>query len=94
MQWLMVRHKLADYGVWKPYFDADKPRQEAAGLHLGVLLRSLEDPNDVVIAFQMDDVEKARAFTQDPGLEDVMKKAGVVDQPTFMFLDEIESHKP
>ena len=51
MQWLTVRHKVADYEVWKPLFDADKSYQEAAGLHVAVLLRSLDDPNELVIAF-------------------------------------------
>jgi hypothetical protein len=94
MQWMMIRHKVNDYAVWKPYFDADKPHQEAAGLHVAVLLRSLDDPNEIVIAFQMDDVDKARAFAADPHLREVMMEAGVAEHPTIMFLDEIESFKP
>jgi quinol monooxygenase YgiN len=94
MQGMMIRHKVNDYGVWKPYFDADKPRQEAAGLHVAELLRSLDDPNEVVIWFQMDDVDQARAFVQDPRLREVMMEAGVAEHPTIMFLEVIEKLMP
>jgi hypothetical protein len=91
MQWMLVRHQVKDYAVWRPFFDADRPVQEAAGLHVAEMLRSVDDPNDILIAFKMDDVEKARAFVADPRLRDVMMQAGVAEHPTIMFLDTIES---
>src|ERR1035437_1486191 len=69
---VVIRHTVADYNVWKPFFDADSTNRNAAGLHLIGVARGIENPNDVEIPFRIDDVQKAKAFTTNPVLKDVM----------------------
>ena len=83
---MVIRHTVADYDKWKPVFDADAPLREAAGVHAISVARGMENPNDIEIPTQIDDLPKARAFSADPRLKDVMQKGGVVSAPVIKFI--------
>jgi len=87
MTYMMVRHKVEDFRVWKDVYDRHLPAREAAGLREVHLLRNLDDPHEIVILFEASDVEKARAFSASEDLKVTMKKAGVIDQPDIYYLD-------
>ena len=86
---VVIRHTLADYNVWKPFFDADSTNRSAAGLHLLGLSRGIENQNEVEIPFMIEDVQKAKAFTTNPVLKDVMQKGGVTSAPSILFIKVI-----
>ena len=86
---VVIRHTVADYNVWKPFFDADSTNRSAAGLHLLGLSRGIENQNEVEIPFMIEDVQKAKAFTSNPVLKDVMQKGGVTSAPSILFIKVI-----
>jgi len=88
---VIVRHKVRDFDAWKPIFYADSKRQRDAGCTRWHLTRSKHDKNELVIIFECEDLDKAKTVFSDPSLADLMKKAGVVDQPTMFFLEEVET---
>ena len=83
---VVIKHTVADYDVWKPFFDADSTNRNAAGLHLIGLSRGIENQNEVEIPFMIEDVQKAKAFTSNPVLKDVMQKGGVTSAPSILFI--------
>ena len=95
---VVIKHTVADYNVWKPFFDADSTNRNAAGLHLIGVARGIENKNEVEIPFMIDDVQKAKAFTTNPVLKDVMKKGGVTSAPSILFIKVLRMseaiHKP
>jgi hypothetical protein len=44
-----------------------------------------------VIVFECADLDKAKTVMSDPSLAELMKKAGVLDQPTIYFLEDVET---
>jgi hypothetical protein len=80
---LILTHEVKDFATWKPFYDADKPNRDKAGLVERYLVRDLQRPNLVTIVFEAANAESARAFTANPALKDVMTKAGVVGPPTI-----------
>ena len=90
MACMLVRHKVADYEKWKQAFDAHSATRKASGSKGGRLFRNANDENETVILLEWDDLEKARQFVQSPDLREAMQRAGVVDQPTIFFLEEVE----
>jgi hypothetical protein len=50
------------------------------------LARGIENQNEVEIPFMIEDVQKAKAFTTNPDLKDVMQKGGVTSAPTILFI--------
>jgi hypothetical protein len=83
---VVIKHNVADYSKWKPFFDTDSTNRNAAGLHLIGLARGIENQNEVEIPFMIDDVQKAKAFVTNPKLKDVMQKGGVNSEPNIKFI--------
>jgi heme-degrading monooxygenase HmoA len=90
MQYALVRHKVADYDKWKPSFDEHGTTRKANGISGHQLWRNIDDPNELLILVEVDDLEKVRQFVQSNDLQEAMQRSGVADQPDMYILDEIE----
>ena len=88
MMHMLIRHKVADFAKWKPVYDAHSPSRQKAGLKEEYLLRSADDPNEVILLFSAEDLDKAKAFTASDDLRQAMQKAGVRDKPDVYFLKD------
>jgi uncharacterized protein YeaO (DUF488 family) len=86
MMHLLIRHKVADFAKWKPAYDAHLSARQKAGLKEEHLLRNADDPNEVVLLFSVEDVDKAKAFAASDDLRQAMENAGVSDKPDVYFL--------
>ena len=91
MTYITIRYKVQDYEAWKKVFDEHAATRAAAGSNGGHLLRSVDDPNEVIIFFKWDEIEKARQFIQSRDWHDFMHRAGVADQPDVYFLDAVDN---
>ena len=87
MTHLLVRHNVADFAKWKPVYDAHLAARQKAGLREKNLLRSVDNPNEVVLLFEAEDIKRAQAFAESSDLREAMQKAGVVGKPDILFLN-------
>ena len=90
MPYVLVRHKVEDYAKWKPVFDEHAVTREGSGSQGGYLLRNADNPNELVVLLEWDDLAKARQFTQSEDLKAAMQRAGVADMPDIYFLEEVD----
>jgi heme-degrading monooxygenase HmoA len=86
MPLLLIRHKITNYGAWKPVFDEHGMTRRANGSQGGRIFRCADDPYEVVILLEWDNLERARLFADSDDLREVMDRAGVTDRPDFWFL--------
>ena len=86
MPYLLIRHKVRDFDSWKTAYDQHSSARANAGLTELHLLRTIADPNDIVLLFQADDLERARAFARSDDLKQKMQDAGVVSAPEMVEL--------
>jgi hypothetical protein len=87
MTHILLRHKVADFAKWKPAYDAHLAARQKAGLREKNLLRSVDNPNEVVLLFEAEDLTRAQAFSESSDLSEAMQKAGVVGKPDILFLN-------
>lgn len=87
MTYMLVRHKVADYARWKKVFDAHAAARRQAGLKLEHLLRNVEDPSEVFLMFEVEDLARARAFVNTAAARQAKEEAGVVDIPDMYILE-------
>jgi hypothetical protein len=87
MPFAIGRHKVRDFESWKPVFDSDNERREAAGIRVVDLYRSMDDPNDVHFLFEIDDPNILRQMIDSPELSEKMREAGVISAPEFTLLE-------
>jgi heme-degrading monooxygenase HmoA len=60
-------------------------RQAAGGTEL-YLLRNIDDPNEVIVLFEIEDLQKAREFVASDDLRERMQESRVIDKPDTYFL--------
>lgn len=84
--YLLVRHKVRNFSEWNRGYKAHLPKRVAAGLNEKHLLRSADDPNEVIILFEAKDIKRAKAFAGSADLKETMQKLGVIDKPDIYFL--------
>ena len=90
MGMMIIRHKVRDYGQWRPIFDAHAEMQKAAGLSNPRVYHSADsNKSEIVVVFDTDDTRKAKEFAASTDLKEVMAKSGVLDAPTIYFLESI-----
>jgi hypothetical protein len=70
MGMMIIRHRVRDYGQWRPIFDRHADMQKRAGL---------------IVVFDTEDTKKAKDFAASADLKEAME-AGVLDTPTIYFL--------
>lgn len=84
---MLVRHKVKDFTVWKAGYDAHAPKRNEAGLTEQYLLRGVDDANEVVMLFEAQDIARAKAFAESTDLRETMQAVGVIDKPDIHFLN-------
>ncbi len=91
MGMMIIRHKVRDYGQWRPIFDEHVEMQRAAGLFNPRVYHSADsNKSEIVVVFDTEDTKKAKDFAASADLKETMIKAGVLDTPTIYFLESID----
>jgi hypothetical protein len=80
-----ITHTVKDYATWRPVFNADSTARKASGMQDIVVGRGLDKNNNIMVALQIADVAKAKAFSTDPRLKAAMEKGGVISKPGVDF---------
>jgi len=90
---MFIKHRVADFGKWKPVFDEHELTRREAGATAHSLHRNADDPNVVTITFHVDDVARAREFVASPDLRAAMERAGVEGHPEIWITEDVEDKR-
>lgn len=88
MPYILVQHSVEDYARWKVGFDDHGATRQASGSKGALVLRNAEDPNQVTLLLEWDNLDNARAFANSDELREAMQRAGVTGPPSVYFLEE------
>jgi hypothetical protein len=91
MGMMIVRHKVRDYGQWRPIFDrhAECRRRRALSIH-GPTIPPTTNKSEIVSSSIQRTRRRLRSSPASTDLKDAMVKAGVFDTPTIYFLESID----
>ncbi len=84
---MLVRHKVSDFTKWKRVFDSHAAAQRKAGLVVMQVLRNMDDPSEVFLLFEVEDLAGARRFVTSPEVPGAQVASGVVGTPDIYFLN-------
>lgn len=79
MVYMLCRNRVKDFKKWKAVFDSHLSAHGDAGIRLTNLWRSIEEPNNVFFMFEVSDIDRARAFINDPSAAEAGEISGVLD---------------
>ncbi len=89
MTWVLITHRVDDWGAWKRVFDGAAGIRAEAGERDFQVLRDESDPTLVVHLSQWPSQQAARAFFESPELVRIRAEAGV-HAPDFRYLAEAD----
>ncbi len=82
-----------EYTKWRTLFDSDSVARNESGMKLITVSRGIDNPNNLNLAFEIADVQKAKDFAANPRLKAVMQKGGVISAPIIDFVHVIRFDK-
>jgi len=85
---MFVRHDVGEYDAWRRVYDAFASQQQAHGVRAEAVYQSVDNPNDVTVTNDFEDIETARAFLESSEVRDAIQDAGVVGDPQVWFTTE------
>jgi heme-degrading monooxygenase HmoA len=85
---MLFRGKVEEYSKWRSVFDERRAMRKAAGSKGDRVFRNADNPNELVILLEWDDLDKAREFAQSEDLKKAMEQAGVSGKRETYFLNE------
>jgi len=88
---LIVQHPVADYDLWRPYFDNDDAARKGYGITTIGVGRAIDNPNDLILYFKIEDTAKVNTFMSQPELKAIMDSAGVTGAPTSEYLNSLRN---
>jgi len=87
----LCRNRLIDFARRKRVFNSHAEAHRGGGLNLLHLWRSLDDPSNVFFLFEVNSIEKARAFISAPEAAEAGRVSGIIDGEMH-FLEEIDKY--
>ena len=87
MPTVFFRHRVKNYDAWKPVYDADVSRRNAADLKEAGVFRDTADGNNLLLVWTTTNLESMKAMLASPELKAKMKEAGVIEEPTVWFAE-------
>ncbi len=96
MLYEVSKFKIEDYNRWKTAFDRRKNIHKSAGVKSTYIFHPSEDPNNVVVLREWDNLDNARKYlktTETKEVKESMKQAGIIGQTETIILEEVEKVK-
>lgn len=91
MSHLIVHHKVENFDKWKPFFDDHELFRKQNGSLGNKVFQCKNDPNEVFVLLEWDNLTNANRFIQSEQTKSIMKEAGVVGIPSVYFVEEIST---
>lgn len=82
---MFVRHPVADFATWKEAYDAFDEERRGMGVVGHAVFQSADDPADVTVWHDFENLQAAQGFAESNRLREVMSGAGVEGDPTVWF---------
>jgi uncharacterized protein YeaO (DUF488 family) len=85
---LLAEHEVRDFSEWRKGYLSGLADRAAAGLTEVKVFRDNANPNVVSMLFAIENLAKAKALVESPGLKAHMESIGVVGPMSARFLKE------
>lgn len=90
MVYLLGESSVEDFDEWKSNFDDNDPYRSDHGQQGFQVFQSVDDPDEVVVLFEWDERENARALFESEEMRERLSDAGVKGQPELTFLELVD----
>jgi len=93
MNYMLCRNRVRNFDQWKGVFDTHAEAHRAAGLKLVHLWYELNNPRNIFFLFEVEDVERARAFLENADATKAEHESGLIEGD-FRFFGQSMGYGP
>ena len=86
---VFVKHQVEDFAEWKRVYDAFDETRTEMGVTDDAVFQATDDPDDVTVWHDFDDMDAAGSFMESQELRSTMEEAGVVGEPMVWFTEPV-----
>ena len=86
MAHMLARFKVESYPKWRTAFNEHESIRKEAGALSAQVFRSGDDPFEIFVLMEWDELERARQFAVSEELRQAMQEAGVSGPPDISFM--------
>jgi len=90
MATVFVTHHVKDFDVWRPFFDEEKDARNDAGIRLLSMYRGVQDPNEISILFEVDDLDVMNKLMSSDEMQDKVKESGVDSEIKVTIMNRVQ----
>lgn len=88
---LLVRHKVRNFARWRSRFAMHEPTRQADGAVGERIFRNANDPEEVIVLLDWDDLDRAKLFAHSDDLRETMAYREITDRLDLWYLQEEDS---
>jgi hypothetical protein len=93
MYLLRIEHAVPDFEKWKKTFDSDPIGRKRSGVRRHRVLRAIDDPNEVMIDLEFDQIAEAEAMLAALRIVWERLQGQIVTSPETRILESVETRK-
>jgi quinol monooxygenase YgiN len=95
MIWTVAIHKVKNFDLWLKFFKSQESAKERqkGGEKSYRILRTIDDPNQLILINEWEEMGKLQEFAQSEHLKEMQKKSGVVEPPVIYVSEMVEQGK-
>lgn len=90
MVYLLGKSSVEDFDTWKSNFDDNDSYRTDHGQRGFQAFQSTDDPNEVIVLFEWDEQENARALFDSEEMRERLTKAGLKEPPELTFAERVD----
>lgn len=87
---LVVHHPVEDYDAWRQVYDEADDMRKGFGVVGDAINQGWDNPNQVVVYNQCQDLDQMRSMTDSDELKAAMQRAGVSGPPEIHFIQSVD----
>ena len=89
MSSMLCRNRVVDFERWKAVLDSHVAAHRTYGLRLTHLWRTVGDENNVFFVFDLESIERAKAFINAPEAAEAGRHSGVIEGE-YHFVETVD----
>jgi len=89
MSYTLVRIAFEDFEKFKAVFEEAANLRQSHGSKGVRVFRNVDQPNEVMIVGEYEDLARARQLFQSPDFRAAIQRAGVTGRPEVSFMEEV-----
>ena len=90
MAYILVRHKVKDYGKWRKVFYGHLKEVKNNGSQGGFIFRNKNNLNEIFVLMKWDSLANFKKFSQSKRSEEAKEKGGLVGEPEGWLFEDVE----